>query len=85
MLFKKLALHTQIIIALILGVVYGLVAIQFQLTTFTQHFIAPFGVIFLNALKLIAVPLVISTLISGICNLKDINKLGKTGKKSLFL
>ena len=85
MFSKKIALHTQIIIALVVGVIYGLIAIQFQLTTFTQHFIAPFGVIFLNALKLIAVPLVISTLISGICNLKDVNKLGTTGKQSLFL
>ena len=66
MFSKKIALHTQIIIALVVGVIYGLIAIQFQLTTFTQHFIAPFGVIFLNALKLIAVPLVISTLISSI-------------------
>jgi proton glutamate symport protein len=85
MFSKKIALHTQIIIALFLGGIFGLIAIKFQLSNFTQHYIAPFGVIFLNSLKLIAVPLVISTLISGICNLKDVKKLGKTGKQSLFL
>src|SRR5690606_828483 len=52
---------------------------------FTLDYIDPFGKIFINVLKLIAVPLVLFSIISGVSNLKDINKLGKIGAKTLGL
>ena len=63
---KKLALHWQIIIGLILGVLFGILAAVNQWADFTQDWIAPFGTIFVNLLRLIAVPLVMASLISGI-------------------
>ena len=75
----KLALHWQILIGMFLGVVYGAFAIKYSWVDFTADWIAPFGEIFLRALKLIAVPLVLFTLVSGIAGLSDITKLGKMG------
>lgn len=82
---KRIALHWQVIIALILGLVYSIVAIKYQWIDFTAHFIAPFGDIFINILKLIAVPLVLFSIISGIVSLKDIRKLGRLGIKTLLI
>jgi Na+/H+-dicarboxylate symporter len=80
---KKLALHWQVIIALILGLVYSYYAVIWGWQDFTLNYIDPFGKIFINILKLIAVPLVLFSIISGIVNLKDIRKLGKMGVKTL--
>jgi Na+/H+-dicarboxylate symporter len=57
--FKKVALHWQVIIGLILGVVYAFFSVQYDWNAFTLAFINPFGDIFINLLKLIAVPLVL--------------------------
>jgi Na+/H+-dicarboxylate symporter len=83
---KKLALHWKIIIGLILGVLWAYIAIRFShlgLRKFTLDWIDPFGVIFINLLKLIAVPLILFSIIKGIAELKDINRLGKLGMKTL--
>ncbi|MBN2236417.1 MAG: cation:dicarboxylase symporter family transporter, partial [Bacteroidales bacterium] len=53
---KKLALHWKILIGMSLGIIYGLVAVNFDMESFTQDWIQPFGTIFINLLKLIAVP-----------------------------
>jgi len=58
---KKLALHWKIIIGMVLGVVYGLIANKLGWVDFTNAWIKPWGVIFVNLLKLIAVPLVCFT------------------------
>ena len=79
--YKKL--HWQIIVGLVLGLVYGVFAASAGWTEFTSDWIAPFGTIFLNLLKLIAVPLVLASLIVGVTSLKDINKIGRIGGKTL--
>ena len=63
---KKLALHWKIIIGMVLGVCWGLIAVRFQIEDLTVDWIKPFGTIFINLLKLIAVPLVLASLIKGI-------------------
>ena len=55
---KKLALHWQVIIAMILGVVYAYFAVTNDWVDFTQDYVMPFGDIFLRLLKMIAPPLV---------------------------
>ena len=47
-------------------------------------YIQPFGDIFINLLKLIAVPLVLFSIISGVTSLGNIQKLGRMGIKTLL-
>ena len=82
---KKLALHWQVIIGLVLGAVYAWFAVANDWITFTMDYINPFGNIFINLLKMIAVPLVLFSIISGIISLKDITQLGRMGIKTLGL
>jgi len=81
---KNLPLHTQIIIGLILGLVLGLVVVKFGIAPdFIINYIKPIGTIFINALKMIAVPLVLASLIVGVSNLGDVTKLGRIGGKTI--
>ena len=82
---KKLPLHVKIIIGLLLGFVWALLSIKFNLNEFTKDWIAPFGTIFISLLKMIAVPLVLFSIISGVANLGDPKKLGKLGLKTIAL
>jgi Na+/H+-dicarboxylate symporter len=82
---KKLALHWQIIIGLALGLVYGIVAASNGWGSFTSDWIAPFGTIFMSLLKLIAVPLVLSSLITGVASLSDLKKLSRIGGKTIAI
>ena len=51
---------------------------------FISNYIKPFGTIFINLLKLIAVPLILASLIKGISDLKDISKLSKMGGRTII-
>lgn len=83
-MLKKIPLHTQIIIGLVLGLIFGLVVIRTSIpNSFTLDYIKPFGTIFINALKMIAVPLVLASLIVGVSNLGDISKLSRIGGKTI--
>jgi len=82
---KKLALHWQIIIGLVLGVLFGIVAAISHWGQFTQDWIAPFGTIFVNLLKLIAVPLVLASLVTGVASLADLTKLSRMGGKTIAI
>ena len=82
---KKIALHWKIIIGMVLGVVYGLIANKLGWIIFTNDWIKPWGVIFVNLLKLIAVPLVFASLIKGVASLSDIAKLSRIGGKTIAL
>ena len=76
-------LHWQIIIGLLLGLIYGVLAAANGWGGFTEDWIAPFGTIFLNALKLIAVPLVLASLVLGVASLSDLRKLSRIGGKTI--
>ena len=80
---RKLALHWKIIIGMVLGVLYGLVASKMGWVDFTTDWIKPWGKIFINLLKLIAVPLVFASLIKGVSSLSDISKLSRIGGKTI--
>ena len=82
---KNIALHWKIIIGMILGVVFGLIANKFGLHKFTSDWIKPWGIIFVNLLKLIAVPLVFASLIKGVSSLSDISRLSRIGSKTILL
>ena len=82
---KNLPLHWKIIIGMVLGVVFGLLAITIGWDQFTSDWIKPFGTIFINLLKLIAVPLVFASLIKGVASLSDISKLSRIGSRTIAL
>jgi Na+/H+-dicarboxylate symporter len=80
---KKLALHWKIIIGMVLGIIWALISSSLGWSSFTIDWIDPFGTIFINLLKLIAVPLVLFSIISGVANIGDPKSLGRMGGKTL--
>lgn len=85
---RKFPLHWQILIGLLCGLLYGGGVSLFadetaKFQSFTSNWIHPWGEIFVNSLKLIAVPLVIFSLVNGIASLSDVAKLGKMGGKTI--
>lgn len=82
---KKIALHWQILIGMAAGVIFALILSNFSWGPgFIADWIKPFGNIFINALKLIAVPLILASLIKGISDLKDISQLSKMGTRTIL-
>ena len=81
----KLELHWKIIIGLVLGLMFGVLAAAQGWSNFTADWIAPFGKIFISLLKLIAVPLVLSSLITGVASLSDLKKLSRIGGKTITI
>jgi len=75
--------HWQVLAALVAGLIYGLIAGLSGWDAFTAAWIAPFGRLFLNFLKLVAVPLVFTTLILGVASLADVRKLSRIGIRTL--
>lgn len=83
---KKLALHWQILLGIAFGILAGVIAIQFDGgSSLITNWIKPFGTIFINLLKLIAIPLIITSLIKGISDMKDISQLSKMGGKTFAI
>ncbi|NNL83644.1 MAG: cation:dicarboxylase symporter family transporter, partial [Winogradskyella sp.] len=83
---KKLALHWKILLGMVLGVVFALVMVQFDGgKDIVTDWVKPFGNIFINSLKLIAVPLILASLIKGVSDLKDISKLSKMGGRTISI
>ena len=83
---RKLALHWQIILGMILGILFGILVILINGgKEFVVDWIKPFGTIFINVLKLIAIPLIIASLIKGISDLRDISKLSAMGGRTIAI
>lgn len=82
---RKLPLHIKIIIGLVFGVIWALLSSYMGWSTFTVNWIKPFGTIFINLLKLIAVPLVLFSIIKGVSSITDTSKLGRLGAKTLLI
>ena len=81
---KNLPLHLRIILGMLLGVICGAVFTKFENgNAFILDWVKPFGTIFINALKLIAMPLIISSLIKGVSDLKDISRLSLMGGRTI--
>jgi Na+/H+-dicarboxylate symporter len=83
---KKLALHWKILIGMVFGIVFGFLMNSLEGgKDFVTDWIKPFGTIFINLLKLIAVPLILASLIKGISDLKDISKIKKMGMRTIVI
>ncbi|MEZ7499367.1 dicarboxylate/amino acid:cation symporter [Flavobacterium sp. Arc3] len=81
---KKLAMHWKILIGMILGLLFGLLMKNLEQKGIVVDWIKPFGTIFINLLKMIAVPLIVVSLIVGLADLKDISKLSKLGGRTVL-
>ena len=83
---KKIPLYIRIILGMVLGVGFALIAIRINGgVQFTKDWIKPFGNMFINMLKLIAVPLILASLIKGVSDLKGVSKLSRMGLRSVVL
>ncbi len=81
---KNLALHWKILLGMVLGVIFGFImSTQSWGAEFTSDWIKPFGTIFINVLKLIAMPLILASLIKGVSDLKDLSSLSAMGGRTI--
>ncbi|WP_409273134.1 glutamate/aspartate:proton symporter GltP [Neobacillus sp. SCS-31] len=78
---KRIGLAWQILIGLIVGIAVGAVFYQ---NPSVQAYLQPIGTIFIRLIKMIVVPIVISSIIVGVAGVGDIKKLGKLGGKTLL-
>lgn len=84
-MWKKLPLYVKILVGMFLGIIAGILAVYFNLDNFVTNWVSPWGKIFLNLLKLIAVPLIFVSLVKGISSLSNISKLSRIGLKTISL
>jgi Na+/H+-dicarboxylate symporter len=78
-------MHWQVLIGLVGGAGFAWLSIVFGWNSFTLGYILPLGQIFVNILKMIAVPLVLFSIVGGVASLGDVRKLGRLGGKTLAL
>lgn len=74
----KLKVHTQILIAIILGVVVGIALGE------KAGYLKPVGDIFIRLLKMIIIPLILSSMVAGVVSLGDVHRLGRIGLKTFI-
>lgn len=83
---KKFPLHLKILLGMVVGVVFGFIMWNVEGgKDFVVSWIKPWGTIFVNLLKLIAIPLIVASLLKGISDLKDISKFAKIGGRSILI
>lgn len=81
---RKLELHWQILIGMVLGIVFGFAMTYVDWgADFVTDWIQPLGTIFVKLLKLIAIPLILASLVKGISDLKDISKFRNIGLRTI--
>lgn len=78
---KKISLAYQILIGLVLGIIVGAI---FYGNPNVEKYLQPIGTIFLNLIKMIVVPIIISTLILGVAGTGDMKQLGRLGTKTII-
>ncbi len=76
--YKKIPLLTKLLVAMVIGILLGVIFGE------KINVIKPFGTIFLNLLKMAALPLIVVNLISGIAQLDDPKIFGRVGVKIMF-
>ncbi len=82
---RSIPLYLLILIGMAAGILFGIIAVHLGWHQFTNNWIKPWGTIFINLLKLIAIPLIIVSLINGISGLDDVSRLSRIGFKTMGL
>lgn len=80
---KKMSLAVQIFIGLALGILAGILFMLTGKAEWAGTYVKPFGTIFLNLIKFIVVPIVLTSIISGVISMRDIRKVGSIGWKTV--
>lgn len=80
---KRIPLSVKILLGMLLGTIFGLLAVNFGWPKFASDWISPFGEIFIRLLKLIAIPLILASLIKGIADLHSTAGLSNMGIKTI--
>ncbi|MBE9467603.1 MAG: dicarboxylate/amino acid:cation symporter [Bacteroidetes bacterium] len=75
---KKLKLHWQILIALLLAIAFALIFPEYVV------YVSWMGDLFIRGLKMVIIPLILSSIISGITNIGSAKNLGRIGLKTLL-
>ncbi|MGD9487796.1 MAG: dicarboxylate/amino acid:cation symporter [Calditrichaceae bacterium] len=78
----KIQLHWQILIALILGILFAFISRIFHFETFVIDDVSILGTIFLRALRMIIVPLIVSSIISGVTSIGSAENFGRMSLKT---
>ena len=86
----KLALHWKILIGMAAGIAVGVLATMINSESLPANqlvidWVKPFGTMFVNVLKMIAIPLIVASLVKGVSDLEDLSKLSKMGLRTLGL
>ncbi|MDO4556405.1 MAG: cation:dicarboxylase symporter family transporter [Lachnospiraceae bacterium] len=81
---KRISLPIQIFICLGLGIIAGILLMNIGKASLASYYLKPIGTIFLNLLKMVVVPIVLTSIISGVVSLKDIRKIGTIGVKTII-
>ncbi|NOQ36651.1 MAG: cation:dicarboxylase symporter family transporter [Methylococcaceae bacterium] len=90
-MIKKMSITTKIMIAMAVGLVFGslinafLHEVDFVQTYLVKGLFHVVGAAFVNALKMLVVPLVTFSLICGVCGIGDVSVLGRVGLKAFGL
>lgn len=74
---KRIELYWQILIAFVLAILFGIFFKE------QVHYVAWMGVVFIKALKMIIIPLIFASMISGVSNIGDAKNLGRLGAKTI--
>lgn len=77
----KLGLAWQILIGLMLGILIGTI---FYDNPSVEKFLTPIGDIFIRLIKMIVIPIVVSSLVIGVAGVGDVKKVGKLGAKTVL-
>ncbi len=80
----KLKLHWQILIGLVLGILLGLISRPLGFQDFVVNQISILGTIFLRALRMIIVPLIFTSIISGVTSIKSAESFGRLSLKTIL-
>jgi len=83
MKLPKLQLYTKVLIGLLAGVLFGVLASQWGFSDFVFSYIKPIGLAFIKLISMVVIPLVFASLLVGTSSLNDIRKLGRIGAKTM--
>ncbi len=83
MKLPRLQLYTKVLIGLLVGVIFGVLANQWGFSAFVISYIKPVGSAFIRLISMVVVPLVFASLLVGTASLNDIRKLGRIGAKTV--